>query len=68
MQLNELTDLQRKAAEQILALRNLSKQSNVITSRAQALVIRELNPVDLIAVADFLQQLKADASNPGGVQ
>ena len=68
MQLNELTDLQRKAAEQILALRNLSKQTNVITSRTQALVIRELSPVDLIAVADFLEQLKADASNRGGVQ
>ena len=68
MQLNDLTDLQRKAAEQIVALRNLSKQSNVITSRAQALVIRELNPVDLIAVADYLQQLKTDTSNHGGQQ
>ena len=51
----ELTETQLVAAKKILALRALTKCTNTVTSRAQSLVLRPLNEVDLTAVAEYLQ-------------
>jgi len=50
----KLTDLQMAAAQKVLALRALSK-SGMITTRSQSLILRALEPDDLIAVAEYLK-------------
>ena len=55
LKLKKLTDLQMAAAQKVLALRALSK-SGMITTRSQSLILRALEPDDLIAVAEYLKE------------
>jgi hypothetical protein len=50
----KLTQKQQETVTAILSLRKLTKESGMITTRSQSEILRALNPIDLITVANAL--------------
>jgi hypothetical protein len=51
-----MNETQKQALTEVLALRRLTHENNVVTRRAQNVVLQALTPADLVAVSAALAE------------